>query len=260
MSLAGEEIKKEIIDLIHLNGKVEVNKLSETFDVTAETIRRYLNQLEEKGELKKVYGGAVKIQYSKKESPYFQRETLHTQEKKIIGKKAAELVQSNDLIFIDEGSTPLQMIPFIIQKEGLTIITNSFSSISKLMFYANKGLFTGDLIFLGGEVQSDHMRVEGTISENHMKNFYVDKAFISIDGLSINNGLTSISSQKATFVQQLISNSKESIVLADESKIGTRSYYKISELKEVNTIISNIPLPQNWKLKLKNYKTKWINA
>jgi len=97
MSLVGEERKKHIMELIEAHEKVTVDHLADTFDVSRETIRRYLNELEAKGKLKKVYGGAIKVSYGKIEPAYTERETKYTAEKSIIGKKAAELIQPMNL-------------------------------------------------------------------------------------------------------------------------------------------------------------------
>lgn len=132
MSLVGEERKKHILELIEAHEKVTVDHLADTFDVSRETIRRYLNELEAQGKLKKVYGGAIKVSYGKIEPAYTGRETQHKAEKSLIGKKAAELIKSNEFIFIDEGSTTLQIIPHLLNIPALTIVTNFHPSSSSI--------------------------------------------------------------------------------------------------------------------------------
>jgi len=248
------------MELIEAHEKVTVDHLADTFDVSRETIRRYLNELEAKGKLKKVYGGAIKVSYGKIEPAYTERETKYTAEKSIIGKKAAELIQPNELIFIDEGSTTLQIVPHLLGIQALTIITNSFSIINLLMEYEKQHAFKGKIIFLGGEVNSLHQRVCGTFSEKMLEHFYVDKAFISIDGMTADHGITSLDAAKATLSSRIIAMAKDSCVVADHSKIGVRDYFKIAELKDIDYIICDKQPPASWQSYLKKNHTSWITA
>ena len=260
MSLVGEERKKHIIELIEAHDKVTVDHLADTFDVSRETIRRYLNELEAQGKLKKVYGGAIKVSYGRIEPAYTERETKHIAEKTMIGKKAAELIQPNEFIFLDEGSTTLQIVPHLLSIKELTIITNSFSIINLLMEYEKQHEFTGKIIFLGGEVNSKHQRVCGTFSEKMLENFYVDKAFISIDGITIDHGITSLDSAKATLSSRIIAMAKDCCVVADHSKVGVRDYYRIADLKDIDYIICDKQPPASWQSYLKSNQTSWIIA
>ncbi|MFD2115536.1 DeoR/GlpR family DNA-binding transcription regulator [Paenibacillus yanchengensis] len=260
MSLVGEERKRHIMERIEAEEKVSVDELASTFSVSRETIRRYLNELEAQGKLKKVYGGAIRIAYGKVEPSYTERETHYTLEKSLIGKKAAELVQPNEFIYIDEGSTPMKIVPHLLDITNLTIITNSFSTANLIKDYTLQNAFTGKLIFLGGEVNAYHQRVSGTFSEKMLEQFHVDKAFVSVDGMTMKHGITSLDAAKATLSSRVIANAKESIIVADHSKIGVRDYYKIADLKEIDYIISDKTAPIDWSSYLKSNNTYWITA
>lgn len=93
MSLLAEERKKRIVDLIEDHGQVKVNDLAKEFNVSMETVRRYLEELEYEKKLKKVYGGAVKVESSIIEPSMFEREIVRIEEKKRIGMKAASLIK-----------------------------------------------------------------------------------------------------------------------------------------------------------------------
>lgn len=260
MSLAGEERKEYIVSLLESNGKVRTVDLIKRFNVSSETIRRYLEELEKENKLKRVYGGAVKIDLDHDEPSHLNREVLHSEEKKKIGKMAAGLVQDNDIVIIDEGTTPLQMIPHLIFKNNLTIITSSIPALSRLISYDNKGLFSGEIIIVGGTVQSKHLRVAGSICEHMMDNIYADKAFIAVDGVLTSKGITGNNVDKSLLSKKYIDNSRQSIVLADHSKIGTYHFYKISDLKDIDTVISNVSAPGEWSQYLKEYGVGWMIA
>ncbi|MGW9018869.1 DeoR/GlpR family DNA-binding transcription regulator, partial [Priestia megaterium] len=115
MSLLAEQRKKRIIEFIEEQGQVKVNDLAKDFDVSTETIRRYLEELENDKKLKKVYGGAVKVESEIYEPPMLEREVLRVDEKKRIANKSVSFIEEGDVIFIDEGSTTLQMIPSLVE-------------------------------------------------------------------------------------------------------------------------------------------------
>lgn len=258
MSLVGEERKEVIIHLLNYAGKVRTNELVEKLQVSSETIRRYLEELESEKKLKRVYGGAVKINYDREEPSHLTREVSHAEEKKQIGRAAAKLVQDNDAIVIDDGTTTLHMLSYLINKKNLKILTISVPALNVLMDYLNRELFTGEVYFIGGKVQSKHFRTVGTLAEKMMQNFFVDKAFISIDGILAHKGITSYDADKAMLGRRFIEHSQEIIVLTDHSKIGISTFYKVADLKEIDSVISDVPAPKEWRHELDQRGVNWI--
>ncbi|MBX9975064.1 DeoR/GlpR family DNA-binding transcription regulator [Cytobacillus firmus] len=256
MSLLAEERKKRIIDLIEKDGQVKVIDLAKDFEVSTETVRRYLEELEFEKKLKKVYGGAVKVEPDIIEPSMFEREILRIEEKKRIGRKAASLIKEGEVIFIDEGSTTLQMVSSLKDLSDVTVITNSFPVASMLMGYDNKQLFKGETIFLGGYVRSKHFRASGSLAESMAKEFYVDKAFIAIDGVHPESGITSFDLEKRLLSKIFINNANETIVLVDHSKLGVKANYKIESIKLIDYILSDTPMPRDWGV----LNVKWIEC
>lgn len=259
MSLIGEERKQAILTILNAKGKVKVNELSQQLDVSTETIRRYLDELAQENKLRKVYGGAIQEKNQSVELPHYQREILHAEEKRRIGRKAAEIVEDNDILFIDEGSTTVQMIPFLTSKSNLTVMTNSFPAVSVLIELGRTGQFHGKVIFIGGEVNMTHMRVSGRISEKLMDEFYVDKAFISTEGVT-KEMVTSYDTDKGYLSRKLIASARQSIVMADSSKMDHRSYCKICDLQDIDIVISDQPSPPGWQTTLDAVNIAWLVA
>jgi len=260
MSLVGEERKEYILNLLNYAGKVRTNELVDKLQVSSETIRRYLEELEYEKKLKRVYGGAVKINIDREEPSHFNREVLYAEEKKRIGRTAASLVQDNDVIVIDDGTTTQQIIGYLGNRKNLVVLTNSIPALSLLIEYQNKEHFSGDIYFIGGKVQTKHFRIAGSLAEKMMDNFNVDKAFISIDGILANKGITSYDPDRALLAKKFIENANESIVLSDHSKIGISTFYKIADLKEVDIVVSDVAPPKDWKSELDAINTNWIIA
>lgn len=260
MSLVGEERKEMILNILNFSGKVRTNELVDKLQVSSETIRRYLEELEGEQKLKRVYGGAIKINYDREEPSHWKREVLYAEEKERIGRTAAQLVQNNDIIVIDDGTTTQQMIPFLVHKHNLTVFTGSIPALTLLMDYHNKGLLSGEIYFIGGKVQAKHLRTSGSLSVKMIDHFQFDKAFLSIDGISMRQGITSYDVEKSLVVHKYIENAKTSIVLTDQSKIGLGTFYKIADLKEVDIIISGLAAPKDWTAQLEAKDINWIVA
>jgi DeoR family fructose operon transcriptional repressor len=260
MSLEGEQRKDYILTIIESEGKVKTDDLVKRFSVSSETIRRYLEDLESEGKLRKVYGGAVKIDIAQDEPPHLTREVLRAEEKRRIGKAAAALIQDGESVFIDEGTTTLQMVEHLPGKKRITVITNSVPTLSRFLLLDQKDIFHCELIFIGGNVQMKHLRIVGSIAEQMLDRLQADKAFITVDGVSLRKGLTAIDVGKACLSRRMLAHARQSIVMADDSKLGIDHFYKIADLKEVHTFVCNGEMPTEWQQEVVKEGIRWIVA
>lgn len=258
MSLASVDRKEKIIELLQDNGKVKVKDLAEELLVSTETIRKYLDDLQEEGKLTKVYGGAIPPPTSDVELPSMEREIINQVAKEQIGKKAVDLIQDFDVIGIDDGSTPFYLAKHLKGKQNLTIVTPSINSLNTLIQSISAGLFTGKIILLGGEIDPIHQRVIGELSLDMLDNIYVDKYFISADGLSKDGIITSHDVSKAMITKKIMEHANENVMLLDHTKIGKRGHFRMTDLDEVDTIITNKKFDTEWLSLLENYQVKGI--
>ena len=240
--------------------KVSVTQLAKKFGVTTETIRRDLDALEAEYKLKRIHGGAIKVSFDRKEPSHIQKRNVYREEKQRIGQKAASLINDNEIITIDAGTTTCEILYYVKEKKNLTILLNTVAGLNIMIDFKNKGIFDGKIIFLGGEINSDQLSCVGPISENLLKNFYVDKAFIGVGGVSLQNGLTGYDVNEANLSKKIMENSKEVIIVADHSKIGVRNFYKIADIENVNVIVSDAGAPNEWNNSLNEYGIEWIKA
>lgn len=144
MSLTYEERKQTILTQLAVQGKVQVQTLAQLFQVSTETIRRDLDRLEKEGELRKVYGGAVRVRSGMVEAPFQKRSQLQLQEKQAIGAAAAALVEDGETIMLDNGTTPIEIMRHLQHRSEVTVITNSVPVLTMAM-----ESFTGKIIFAG---------------------------------------------------------------------------------------------------------------
>ncbi len=260
MSSYIDERKNLILNELNNYGKVSVTQLAKKFKVTTETIRRDLDCLEAEHKLKRIHGGAIKISFDRQEPSHINRESVYREEKQKIGRKAASLVKDNDVIAIDAGTTTCEIIYHLRDKKNITVLLNNVAGLNIIIDLKNKGIFDGNIIFLGGEIDTNQLSSFGPISESILKNFYVDKAFIAVGGISLQNGLTGYNVNEASLSKKIMKNSKEIIVVADHSKVGVRNFYKIAELNEVNVIVSDKEAPNEWNDILNQSEIHWVVA
>ncbi|MBU5442816.1 DeoR/GlpR family DNA-binding transcription regulator [Paenibacillus sp. MSJ-34] len=241
MSLTFEERKKTILQLLTQDEKVRVPHLAERLNVSSETIRRDLDRLEKEGLLKKVYGGAVKARMHAAELPYLQRMQTNREEKEAIGKLAAGLVKDGETIMIDNGTTTIEVIRHLHERPDVTIVTHSVSAMMLAM-----ERFPGRVIFAGGEIDVSLQSAGGALTERLLEQLKVHKAFISVGGISLVDGITDYDLKEASVSRKMMERAEEAIVLADHSKLGASAFAKIADLQEVSMMIIGRQCPEEW--------------
>lgn len=247
-----------ILDVLYREGKVKVLPMAEQLGVSSETVRRDLDLLESEGKLTRVYGGAVRSGYANGEPSYDQRVQLNSDVKKKIGERAAEIIEDGDTIALDVGTTMLELAKAIVGKRNLTIITNSLSVASYLSDALHQNKFSGKVFILGGQLNADQQSVTGPLCEQMLGMFFLNKAFLSIGGISLSGGITDYDFNEAYISKQYARCAQQVIVLADQSKIGVKAFTQIAPLEQVDIIVSDQPYPKDWKDTLEQKGVYWL--
>ncbi|MCH6264708.1 DeoR/GlpR family DNA-binding transcription regulator [Neobacillus citreus] len=242
MSLSYEERKTTIMESLEKEEKVQVRVLANLLHVSDETIRRDLDRLEKEGYLKKVYGGAVKNKIHSWELPFDEKTTINQKEKQAICKAAADLVEDGDVIMIGNGTTPLDMIPFLADKQDITLITHSVP-----VMLAAMDSFKGRVIFIGGEIERNQKYMSGPLSERMLEMLRADKAFVCAGGISIANGITDYDISGSSISRKMMERAEEVIVLADQSKFGKTTFAYMCSITDASKIITDQSCPEEWK-------------
>ncbi|MBJ6361799.1 DeoR/GlpR family DNA-binding transcription regulator [Paenibacillus sp. GCM10012307] len=260
MSISSEERKRVITEQLRLEGQVKVTELSLRLTISEETVRRDLVVLEREGIARRVYGGAVLLKPLSYEPPYLQRQQVRAEEKARIGRAAAELIESGDTISIDVGTTTLELAKAIAGRERLTILTNSVAVAYHLMEAVSSGKFSGKIIVIGGELNPEQQSISGPLAEGAISQFRVDKAFISVGGISLERGISDYDLDEAVMSRRMMESANQTIVLADDSKLDKEAFTEVAPLHKANFIVSNIPAPKEWAVMLKSHHVHWIEA
>lgn len=238
--------KDEIIRLISENKIVKANELAATFKVSMETIRRDLADLEKDGIIKRVHGGAVlNLNYSV-EPDFFYREVKNFEEKILIGKKAASLVEDGDVIIIDIGTTTLEFAKFLKGKKNITVLTNSIKIALELM---DEREIT--VIMLGGIVRKGEGTTSGYWAEEIIDRFYVEKLFLGVGCLTLENGVMDYHIEETNLRRHCINHAKQVIALADYTKFGSKALNQVCSLEQIDKLVTDNKADKKYIRKLR---------
>lgn len=227
------ERHKIIEERLQQKGSIMVSTLSTELDVTEETIRRDLEELEQQNKLKRVRGGAYLPNEFDREVPIQIRENIYQTEKDKIAKSALEMIASNESIMLDSSTTAYQIA--LKMKEArlkVTLITNSLK-ICQLMEDAPhiKTICTGGVLRLSSDSFVGYNATES------LKQYYADKAFVSCSTLDLKHGITDHSSREAELRKIMLENAKDCFLVIDHTKFDTPALHKIGDISDVQNII-----------------------
>lgn len=224
---------QELKNYIIANERASLDDLCTLFNVSKNTMRRDINELEKQSIIKKVYGGIV-LNDKKTTEPFESREEKNITSKQVIAKLASQFVQDGDIIYIDSGTTTMHMIPHLAEIRNLTIITNNLNVIMGSLPYPNLNvLCTGGVLFRTTNSFVDMDAV------NSLKKFNISKAFMASTGISITKGITNSSSFEYDIKRYMVEHCDTVVVLADATKLGRVSLTTYCELKDIHVFITN---------------------
>ena len=223
-----------ILEKLHANNYVDVLDLCNEFNVSAVTIRKDLNLLEEKGLLFRTHGGASLENPYINERPVNEKEKIFVDEKVRIAEVAAKRIVENDSILIASGTT-VQAFSKAIRPIGkLTVITASLNVAVELI--KNKEI---DVIQLGGYVRHSSSSVVGDFTSQVLDDVSCSKLFMGVDGIDLEHGLTTTDLEEAHLNKKMLKAVQKVIVLADSSKFGKKSFGKICGTDQIHEIITD---------------------
>lgn len=229
-----EERQAGIVAAARRDGRVDVSTLAETFEVTPETIRRDLTQLERRGALRRVHGGAIPIERLGFEPGFEVRDAVLTAEKERIAKLALEELPEEGAILLDAGSTTARLADALPTDRELTVVTNALHLAARLATRPNLTVLT-----LGGRVRSRTMAAVDTWAVDQLATIFVDVAFVATNGLSVERGLTTPDPTEAAIKATMLRQARRVILLADHTKVGNDHLVRFGDLGDVDTLITD---------------------
>jgi len=222
-----------IVEQISTNGSVGVGDLADTLGVSAATVRRDLQLLEEQRLLARTHGGAVAhgVLY---ELPLRYRSARRQEDKARIAKAAAQRVADGSAIGMTGGTTTTEVARALSDRRQLTVVTNSLNIASELAVRPNL-----KLVVTGGVARAESYELVGPLAEAALASFNLDVVLVGVDGISVAAGLTTHHDVEAHTNRALIARARRVVVVTDSSKIGQVAFARICDLESVDEVISD---------------------
>ncbi len=205
--------------------------------VSESTIRRDLKMLEDQNYITLLHGGAVKLKLDSYEIPVGAKKLLYKEDKEKIAKFAASLVEDEEVIYIDSGTTCSAMVKYI-KATGVRVITSNIQVLNEM-----NGKNIASCIIVGGEVNRNLDSIVGPLTDETLRNLHFDKAFLGISGFGIDIGFNTPDFREASKKSIVNPNSQKCFVLADSSKFNKSTLVKAFGIHE-STLITNKVIPQ----------------
>ena len=239
-----EERFSKILSIIESKGSATMQELMTALDASESTIRRDLNTMDENGLITKVHGGAIakKPSISTSDENVHSRKSLNADQKEMIAKYAATLIQPDDFVYIDAGTTTEMMIPFIQTTEAV-FVTNAITH-AKLL--SEKGC---RVYILGGEFKSQTEAIVGEEAVETLDKYNFTKGFWGTNGISVTKGFSTPEVKEAMVKKHSMENCKKCYILADSSKFDQMSSVKFADFDQATVLTTGLLKPA-----LKKYK------
>lgn len=217
-------------------GTVSTKELCQKFNVSNNTVRRYIDVLVNEGSVKKVYGGiiAVKNDLQNGLKSYENRDGLSIEGKNRIAEKSASFIKDNDVIYLDSGTTIVKIIKYLSKVKNLTIITASLPIINSLVNYQNI-----KVIVLPGILNHKTLSFTGSTLTSFLEPFNIDKAFMSCNGISLEKGITNATYEEYEVKKAIVKKSKKVYLLADRSKFDNQGFMTFASISDINNLITD---------------------
>jgi DeoR family transcriptional regulator, deoxyribose operon repressor len=254
----------EILKYLQIYSAATVNTLAEALHVSHMTVRRDLKELEEQEIIRTIHGGAVLNtvrQVNPRRSPediiysLITEGSKQTKGKIAIGKKAASLLEPEDVVIIDAGSTTEMVARYIPEDIPLTIICYTFNVLLEVHQKRNC-----KIILAGGTYHENTMMFESPEGTSLIRRLRANKAFISAHGISDKLGLTCANQYELETKKTIIDSSDKKILVADSSKFGEVKSTHFAELSDFNIFITCGEIPKDYLKIIKTSKIELVLA
>jgi len=209
-----------ILKELRSNGRLSVEELAHRCNCSAVTIRRALQDLQDKGLIVRTPGGAIPVDHIGMEVAFPERVTINADCKQRIAAAAAGLVKDNSVIMLDNGSSVYLIADYLGEKRNLTIILFFLPLLSKLSIRPD-----WRIILAGGELRPSRSDIVGPLTEDFISRLHADQLFFGADGLDVAKGISTVDPESARLTQILAKSSARKILLADSSKLHRRATF-----------------------------------
>ena len=239
--------KANLAAYVYKQGQVTVTELAEHLSVSADTIRRDLDELSSENILIRTHGGAISpTLIPKPDSNLDTRTGVQIARKEAIGKAAASLISNNSVVLMNSGTTVLAVVKALSNHTGLTIATNNLHITNELKATSVRALHIfGGTVLLSSEATIGPVTLPTAGGEN--LEIECDIALIAVGGVSIDGGYSVSNFAEASMFREMMKRAKKVAILADATKINIKHFARLSDLSEANYFVTDIDPPKEIK-------------
>ncbi|MGE9296816.1 MAG: DeoR/GlpR family DNA-binding transcription regulator [Puniceicoccales bacterium] len=231
--MSPQQRQEAILRQIEREGSVRSLKLAKSLDVTPETIRKDLEHLESINRVIRTHGGATRATDAHHDLPLPARQWVNREEKIIVARAAAALVEPNDTIFFDASSTVL-LIAEYLPEIPLTVLTNAHHVVVAL-----GGRSQCDLICTGGNYEDRSRSYVGAMAEDALKRFAIKWLFLGVDGLHPEFGASEVNPGQAVLKERLLPRAEHVCIVCDSTKLGRKSPFIFAQVNQFNVLVTD---------------------
>ena len=228
-----DERRAAIMEMLEHNASVQVAEIAQTFGVSSVTARADLDALAEAGKLRRTHGGAVSLHKRLTVSTQDRRINVNVAAKQAIAQSAIELVSDGDSLLVDSGTTALEFVRLLDQRDGITVITADIT----IADYIDESMPSVDVVMLGGALRKGHRYLYGPLTMQALQMIHADLAIMCPGAFVPGCGFTTDFPQMAETKTAMIAAARRGVALMDASKVNGRGMYRFAELADVGTIV-----------------------
>lgn len=252
-----ENRKEHILKLLEQKPFVTVSELSEEFGLSEVSVRKLLISMEDDGLLKRSWGGAVKLSNTLREYSHREKSAQNLQEKKAIAKIAYDFINDGEAIFMDSGTTTMELAKLICNGEKRNILVSTNAINIAMEFCDSPDI---EVIIIGGQFRHRILCCTSNLALDMLGKLYFDKVFITGNHFTVERGYTTPITQEAEFKNALFSAGKVNYVLMDYSKFGENSLCQIAPIDCANFVITDWHAPETLVQEFKKHGVEMIRA
>lgn len=233
-----EERLEEIRKKLHADGRVLSAEVARWLEVSEDTVRRDLAELAVRGQLRRVHGGAVPV--STTDPDLRIRAQEHPLEKQRIGAAAARTIRSGQLIFMDAGSTLLELARRLPGDYQGTVVTHSTATAGALADFSNV-----EVLLIGGRLLKKSLTAVGAEAVAGYQRIRADVCFLGISGIHAETGLTNLDYEESLVKRAMIANASRTVLLATAGKVGVAANFEVGPVSAIDHLITDASAPPN---------------
>ena len=230
------ERRQTVLRLLGERPGIKVTDLAVVLEVSEGTIRNDLNALERENQVRRVRGGAVRIEQV--DPPYQQQPIPHVDAKRRMGHWAAEMIDDGDAIWLDAGTSAQMIIPHLKERSRLTIVTNGLFVALRVAETTNH-----TVLLIGGKVESGGLYTSGGANEQLLDHLRLRTAFISGVGFTAEAGLMARAYEDARLKEKVLQLAEQVVALVDSSKMGRSGFAPFATTEQIDYLVTDSEVP-----------------